>query len=55
MSNGFYVRRTYGKGYEAGVGYLDKEWRVPFWLVEGATSNVVLIWQQQDGLKVKTN
>ena len=44
MSEGFYVRRNYGKEIEVGVARGEMKWSGSFFLLENAEAHILLSW-----------
>ena len=52
MSEGFYVRRNYGKEIEVGVTKREMKWSGSFFLIENAEAHILLSWSEVRRLKV---
>ena len=46
MSEGFFVRRNYGKEIEVGVARRERKWSGSFFLHENAEAHILLSWSQ---------
>ena len=46
MSEGFYVRRNYGKEIEVGVTKREMKWSGSFFLIENAEAHILLSWSE---------
>lgn len=52
MSNGFYMRRNYGKDYDLGVAIADKLWSCNFYIMNEGTTFIAFSWSNETGLKL---
>ena len=46
MSQGYYVRRNFGKEIEVGVTKREKKWSGTFFLLENAEAHILMSWSE---------
>ena len=54
-SQGYFVRRNYGKEFEVGVGLGEKIWSGKLYLQEGVMTSVTFTWEQVSGVCLYIN